>query len=224
MPINNKSIIQFPGRVIRYIARNLGVLIYRASIKIPYFRFVRDTVGDQSPVTFRLWFFQKVLGFNREVYWPVHFTSKVNQFKNICIGVDTNPGSEPGCYIQGLGKIYIGDYTQIAQNVGIISANHDVYDLRTHNKTEVIIGKYCWIGINAVILPDVVLGDFTVVGAGAVVTKSFPDGHCVIAGNPARKIKDLAPDRCVEHKNKKKYIGYMPVENFKKFRETKLWV
>lgn len=56
---------------------------------------------------------------------------------------------------------------------------------------DVIIGKKCWIGMNAIILPGVKLGDNTIVGAGSVVTKSFPDGNLVIAGNPAKIINKL---------------------------------
>lgn len=58
-----------------------------------------------------------------------------------------------------------------------------------------MIGRNCWIGMNAVILPGVKLGDYTIVGAGAVVTHSFPEGYCVIGGVPAKKIKDLDKDK-----------------------------
>lgn len=55
---------------------------------------------------------------------------------------------------------------------------------------EVVIGKNCFIGCNALILKGTVLGDNCVVGAGAVVSGKFED-NCVIAGNPARVIKRL---------------------------------
>ena len=197
---------------------------YRICLKIPYFHFVKNTKGAQAPCTFSMWFMQKIVGFNRKVYWPVHFTSKINQYQNICIGVDTNPGIEPGCYIQGIGKVFIGDYTQIAQNVGIISSNHDFYDLQKQVKKNVEIGKYCWIGMNAIILPGVKLGDFTMVGAGSVVTKSYPEGYCVIAGNPAKKIKVLDVDKCIQNKNDKEYVGYISKDKFKEYREQNLWL
>lgn len=90
------------------------------------------------------------------------------------------------------GYIYIGYHTQIAVNVGIITANHDIHnpDLHTQAK-DVHIGDYCWIGMNSVIMPGVTLGNHTVVGAGSIVTHSFPDGNCVIAGNPAHVIKKI---------------------------------
>lgn len=90
------------------------------------------------------------------------------------------------------GVISIGPGTYIAQNVGLITENHDVNNLDEHQEPQNIsIGSNCWIGMNSVILPGVVLGDKTIVGAGAVVTSSFPKGHVVIAGVPARVIKEL---------------------------------
>lgn len=181
-----------------------------------------ETHGTAAPITFKFLFFQKILGFNRKVYWPVHFTSIVSHYKNIKIGVGTAPGMAPGCYIQGGGKIYIGDYTIVAPNVGIISANHDLYDNKKHVKTTISIGDYCWLGMNSIILPNVTLGDFTIIGAGSVVTKSFEDGYCVIAGNPAKVIKRLEKEKCVKHENIYKYHGYLNKENFDTYKRAKL--
>lgn len=50
------------------------------------------------------------------------------------------------------------------------------------------IGKRCFIGIHAIILPGITIGDDCVVGAGSVVTKNIPSGE-VWGGNPARFIK-----------------------------------
>jgi acetyltransferase-like isoleucine patch superfamily enzyme len=145
-------------------------------------------------------------------------------WQNILAGVETCPGYMPGCYIQAIGKIYIGDYTQISANVGLISANHDLFDSREHVIDAIKIGRYCWIGMGAVILPGVTLGDHTVVGANAVVTKSFTDGYCVIAGNPAKLIKNLNRDRCVSYRSKNEYHGYIPKSKFEDFRNAKLTV
>ncbi|MCF6365358.1 MAG: acyltransferase [Bacteroidales bacterium] len=190
--------------------------------KLPYFGFIRKTKDYQNRVNFNLWFIQKVLniGNNKDVYWPVHYTSKVNGAKRIIIGVDTCPGLMRGCYIQGGGGIIIGDYTQIAPNTHIVSANHDLHDTRKHIRKKVVIGKYCWIGGGAKILPGTVLGDHTVVGAGSVVTKSFPEGYCVIVGNPAVKIKSLEKSMFVEYKVKNRYYGYLKEKQFLKLKKT----
>ena len=215
----------FPVRVWRYFIRKADAMLYHSILAIPYFHFVKNTRHSPVYCSLRMWFMQKVLGFNKKVYWPVHFTSKINQYKHIIMGVEANPGYEPGCYIQGIGKVYIGDYTRIAQNVGIISSNHNLYDSSKHDLTsEVRIGNYCWLGMNSVILPNVTLGDFTIVGAGSVVTKSFPEGYCVIGGNPAKVIKYLEKEKCIPYKSEPEYIGYIPKEKFEEYRKNNLWV
>ncbi|QEC74299.1 acyltransferase [Arachidicoccus ginsenosidivorans] len=136
--------------------------------------------------------FRKILRHNSKVKWPIHFTSTIHSPENLFIGKETFPGDSPGVYINALNKIYIGDYTNIGPKVSIISANHDPLENRVLLEAPPIkIGRHCWVGTNAVILPGVILGDHTIVGANAVVTKSFEGGHCIIAGNPARILKEL---------------------------------
>ncbi|RLC47393.1 MAG: acyltransferase [Candidatus Cloacimonadota bacterium] len=143
------------------------------------------------------WVFQRVFGYNRHVPWMVHFTSIVGDVSKIKLGKAVYPGDSIGCYIQSVNGIEIGDYTNIGPGVGLISSNHDFYDNTKHIQGKPIkIGKKCWIGMNAIILPEVELGDFVIVGAGSVVTKSFPEGYCVIAGNPAKKIRELDIKKC----------------------------
>ena len=150
-------------------------------------------VPEKCPARFcLLWRLGRIIGINRHVPWPVHWTTTVNHPQRVRRGRGTYPGDSPGCYINALNGITVGDFTNIAPNVGLISANHDPMDNDRWIKSPPIrIGRHCWIGMNAVILPGVELGDHTIVGAGAVVTKSFPDGHQVIAGNPARVIRRL---------------------------------
>lgn len=180
------------------------------------------TRGTSSHLSIRGFFIQKIVGVNRGAYWPVHFTSRVSCPQNILIGVGSSAGISPGCYIQGIGKIYIGDYSIVAPNVGIISANHDIYNHKLHIKGEVRIGNYCWIGMNSVILPNVTLGDFTIVAAGSVVRDSFEGGHCILSGNPAKIVKTLDRNKCVRHKDKYEYIGYYKKNEFEKFRKKYL--
>jgi acetyltransferase-like isoleucine patch superfamily enzyme len=48
----------------------------------------------------------------------------------------------------------------------------------------------CWIGANAIILPNVTIGECAMVAAGAVVTHDVPP-YTVVAGVPARPIRKL---------------------------------
>ena len=139
-------------------------------------------------------FFKYVLGINRSAPWPIHFSSRIAAPERVKAGRCSYPGDMPGCYIQGINGIEIGDYCIFAPGVGIISASHDPTKLDSHVPASPIrIGHHCWVGMHAVILPGVQLGEHTTVGAGSVVTHSFPEGHCVIAGNPARLIRKLEP-------------------------------
>src|ERR1700730_2772097 len=127
---------------IYYMLRKARALI----IQIPYFKFIRNTKSSEVPITFSIWFIQKVLGINKAAYWPMHHSSIVSYVQNVYAGIDTCPGYNPGCYIHGVNKIYIGDYTQIGPNVGLMSGNHDLYDFRIQTVAEpIIIGMHCWI-------------------------------------------------------------------------------
>jgi acetyltransferase-like isoleucine patch superfamily enzyme len=211
---------------IKYLLNNPFNILNVFFSRFSYFDFIRNTSDYQCKADFFFWFKQKVLNFggNRQAYWPVHWTSKVYDVEKILVGVDAYPGIMNGCYIQGRGGIEIGDYTQIAPNVVIVSANHDVYDSRLHIDGKIIIGKYCWIGAGAKIMPGVVLGDWTIVGAGAVVTKSFPDGHCILGGVPAKLIKELDRDKCIPFHNKTSYNGYIRSDRFDEYRKKYLKV
>lgn len=191
-----------------------------------YFSFLFKTETYQNKIDWKFWFSQKVInsGGNKQAYWPVHPTSQVYDVENILIGVDAYPGIMKGCYIQGKGGIEIGDYTQIAPNVVIVSANHDVYDSRKHIMGKVTIGKYCWLGAGCKIMPGVTLGDFTIVGAGAVVTKSFQEGHCIIGGVPAKKLKELDQAQCVRYELEPKFHGYISASKFDQYRRKHLSV
>ena len=79
--------------------------------------------------------------------------------------------------------IYIDDETFVAREAMILS--HD-FSRSCHLSTK--IGKRCFIGTRAIILPGITIGDEVVVGAGSLVTKDVPS-HSIVAGNPAKLIK-----------------------------------
>lgn len=136
----------------------------------------------------------RIFGPNQRIPWPVNPLTTVSHPENIVFDVNNiNIFQTPGCYWQNHdGKICVGKGSYVAPNVGIITTNHDLYDLSKHSSgKDIILGSSCWIGMNAVILPGVVLGDHTTVAAGAVVTNSFPDGYCVLGGVPAKVIKHV---------------------------------
>lgn len=91
-------------------------------------------------------------------------------------------------YPQG---IHIGDNTLIASNVTILCHEHvkrDDKDPRDPWVTHTYIGKNCFIGVGATILPGIIIGDEVIIGAGSVVTKGIPS-NSVAVGNPAKVVK-----------------------------------
>lgn len=133
-------------------------------------------------------FVQRIYQINADAPCMVHFTSRVDGKISIGQNVWKSFAFSGGCYIQGRNGVTIGDDTRFAPGVKITSANHDPSDLSKWENTQPItIGKRCWIGANAVILPSVELGDDVIARAGAVVTKSFSRGS-IIAGVPAEVI------------------------------------
>ncbi|OGC45116.1 hypothetical protein A2V49_02320 [candidate division WWE3 bacterium RBG_19FT_COMBO_34_6] len=133
--------------------------------------------------------YQKVLGINRRVPWPVHFTSYVTGYKNIKMGKLCSPGSNFHQYIQAVNKIVLGDNVLMGPGVTIISSDHDFEDFNKHKDSyPIIIGNDVWLGANVVILPGVKIGNNCIVGAGSVVTKNIPD-NSVAAGVPCKVIK-----------------------------------
>lgn len=179
-----------------------------------FLRPIYETARTACPVNHKYFIFQKILGFNRSVPWPVHFTSTVSGHQYISIGINTAPGASLGNYIFAKedSPISVGDFTTISSNVCIGSFNHDINNISQYvTKGGIFIGRYCWIGANAVVLSGVNLGDHTVVAAGAVVTHSFEDGHVVLAGNPARVIKKLNKEEVVAFDHPWHYRGYKKV-------------
>lgn len=150
-------------------------------------------------------------------YYPVHKTCLISNPRRIRVGINSSI-ARPGCYIQGAGDVYIGNYVRFAPNVGILSANHDLYDHNKYNVAPIKIGDYSWIGMNSIVTAGVELGPRTIVAAGAVVTKSFPEGFCVLAGVPAKKIKDLDKEKFIPWQYDNEFYGFIPKEKFEQLK------
>ena len=111
--------------------------------------------------------------------------------------------------------IYVGDYTLFGPNVVIATAGHPILpELRQGGmqfNAAVHIGRNCWIGAGALIMPGITIGDNVVVGAGSVVTHDLPS-DVVAVGNPCRVLREIGErDRLYYFKDRK-----IPDEFFQK--------
>lgn len=180
-----------------------------------YFRMVWRHVGILKYIIKRV-----IPVFSGHIYNPYDKNSTV--WGDLLVGKNVKLTQRGGCYIQGGGRLFVGDYTVIAQNCCIMSSNHNLLNHDLSVKKETIIGDHCWIASNSCIMPGVILGPRTVVGAGSIVTKSFPDGFCLIAGNPAKLVKQLPKDAFVPRKFKVEHYGYIPAWRFVHYKKKHL--
>jgi len=91
-------------------------------------------------------------------------------------------------------KLTIEDRVSIAQRVTFVTASNPnfsrLFDYVNVREGKIQIKKDAWIGVGAIILPDVTVGEGAVVGAGAVVTRDV-EPYTVVGGVPAKLIRKL---------------------------------
>jgi acetyltransferase-like isoleucine patch superfamily enzyme len=92
-------------------------------------------------------------------------------------------------------RIIIEDYVLFAPRVTIMDNTHIYEDIETPIVLQdltrggaVHLEKECWIGTNAIILPNVTIGRHAIIGANSVVTQNIPP-FSVAVGAPAKVIK-----------------------------------
>lgn len=111
----------------------------------------------------------------------VHFGKNVYANFNLTLVDDTH--------------IYIGNHTMIGPNVVIATGGHPLLpELRQKGyqyNAPVHIGKNCWIGAGAIIVPGITIGDHSVIGAGSVVTKDIPS-NVLVVGNPCKVLREIS--------------------------------
>lgn len=118
----------------------------------------------------------------------IHIGCRIYEPRNITIGTGTIVGNY--ATLDGRDRLEIGDHVDIASQVMIYNAQHDVdsEDFKLTSKP-VRIGNHVFIGPRAIILPGVTIGDGAVIAAGSVVTKDVPP-KTLVGGVPAQKIRD----------------------------------
>lgn len=124
----------------------------------------------------------------------IHTGARFYQPSGVSIGNDTIIGER--AVLDGRGRIMIGDHVDIASEVMIYNAEHNLSSSTfDHEIKPVTIDDYVFIGPRAILLPGVHIKKGAVIAAGAVVTKDV-DEKQIVGGIPAkpigeRKIKRL---------------------------------
>jgi acetyltransferase-like isoleucine patch superfamily enzyme len=98
-------------------------------------------------------------------------------------------------FITAVSLISIGDDCVLSSEVYLADLSHGLdpragpilmQELESKGPTR--LGRGCFLGYRAAVLPGVTLGDHCVVGTNSTVTRSFP-AYSMVAGSPARLIK-----------------------------------
>ncbi len=166
--------------------------IFRLLVKWAYPKYIRQRRGYSYnfKILTRYFFMQKIMGFNRNVPWPVDFRSQVIGFEHIEKGIMCDPGDNIGVYINAYGGLKIGNNVGISENTVIATTNHNIYDHRkTGVKKGIIIGDNVWIGANCCILAGVEIGNNVTIGAGCVIRDNIPSNSLVIQNTKSITIK-----------------------------------
>lgn len=79
--------------------------------------------------------------------------------------------------------VHVGDFTAITSGAALLT-----HDFVNRQHTDVYIGRNCFIGFGAIILPGVRVGDSVIVTGNSVVGRDVPS-NCVVMGNPARVVE-----------------------------------
>ncbi len=156
-----------------------------STVSLEFVVFLLHAVGCVPIHTVRR-FFYRLAGVRIGAGSAIHTGARFYNPQNIKIGVDTIIGEK--CVLDGRDNLKIGNHVDIASEVMIYNAQHDIESPDFAPEREpVVIEDYVFIGPRSIILPGVTIGKGAVVAAGAVVTKDVEE-YSIVGGVPAKEI------------------------------------
>jgi len=103
-------------------------------------------------------------------------------------------------------SVSIGKYSTFAGfRSQILTHSIDLKESRQACK-QVIIGDYCFVGTNCILLPGARIPNYSIVAAGSVVHKAMTEESCLYGGVPVKKIKKISTE---EYKYMNRKVGFI---------------
>lgn len=130
--------------------------------------------------------------FNRDAYIgsDVTFTHEGGS-EELHVGQGVVIGNR--CEIDYTGGVQVGSNTLLSHDVILYTHDHGYDPRSTPRASPLVIGNNVWIGLRAVITPEVrEISTGSIISACAVVTHDVPP-YAIVAGVPARVIKTREP-------------------------------
>ncbi|MBF0238672.1 MAG: acyltransferase [SAR324 cluster bacterium] len=171
-------------RLLRFIKNEIAVDL--TCVRSKFFLFLFNLLPDFYSVRFVKNLFL-VFGGCKINIWKTYIRSPFwcDQLSSLTIG--SNVFINRGLCIEGLGKVSIGENTQIGPFCKFTTTNHIMIESIFVDKVaSVILGSNIWVGAGVIVLPDASISNHTIIAAGAVVKKA--DGG-VWGGIPAQKLR-----------------------------------
>ncbi len=126
----------------------------------------------------------RLFGANVGAHARIRPSVRITMPWNLSIGEHSSAGDRAILYC--LGKVSIGAWSTISQNVHICAGTHDATHrdmvLVTH---PIVLGDDVWVAADAFVGPGVTIGDRSIVSSRACVFKDVPP-DVVVSGNPAQ--------------------------------------
>jgi len=143
---------------------------------------IRCAMTDATIASARLDLTVKVNFFTREALRTLHTWCRRNLAGND-IGRDTKIALRAYIDLTNPRGVHVGDGTRIERDAVILA-----HDPTRHLHTHTYIGRNCYIGMRALIMPGVRIGDQSIILAGSLIKTDVPP-HSMVVGDPARVIR-----------------------------------
>lgn len=145
-----------------------------------------------------IFLFKGILGYVAYVIiFPTWLSALVHKLRGVKINKYKTVYIAPNVLIDNSfpENVTIGDYVYLTRGCKIIAHTSFTPLAQEYTKCEYVLGSVviddgAYIGVNAVVLPNVRIGKCAVIGAGATVTKDVPD-YAIAVGCPAKVIGDI---------------------------------